>query len=412
MTDPTQSPVIMPGCTDYSRFSLDQLWDMVSPADTVSQGQIESWLQMAALCDDQADSLAAALTRLNEHWPATPNSASAKFSGEITRVVSTMRSNASESRDISLTLSDIVAALDSAKSQMQPLMDQQAHFRQMSSVSPDLTTVLVDFFTNHSEGPPAGWQDELHSQATGILASADARVESVAGRMPPVSEFRLSIDTQPGSQGGQQEQRRGPGSQLGGSVSTLTGIPNLNSPGIAPSLPSTDQPGPSSVNVVSPDQPTLAGLPTGVQLTGPTTASPDTIGTTPSVRLPSPASSVFVGGVIPQPPLAPIGSVPSTNPIANDPSNTGAALPETNEAPRTAAGTPMMSPGMAGRPQGAGSRSGVRPAGRAALWQSQRQSKRDRHDPWSVRQGVPQIIEAPPEPEDHDPGPGVIGLDT
>jgi hypothetical protein len=400
----------MPGCTDYSRFSLDQLWDMVSPIDTISQGQIENWLQMAALCDDQADSLAAALSRLNEHWPPAPNSASARFSSEITGVVSAMQSNASEARDMSLSLSDIVAALDSAKSQMQPLMDQQARFRQMSSVSPDLTTVLVDFFTNHSEGPPAGWQDDLHTQATGILGSADARLETIAAKMVTVTRFSPPA-LEVGPQGPETRRTQQPSLPQAGGPS-LGGVPGVP-PGIShfsDNQFATTQAGPDTALT------TLAGSPTSAPLVPGSPAM--TFGTAPGATTPLFASGQSIqrtagGDGLLTPPIAPTNGG-LDNPAGSEGSSASfAGSPDGNEvAGQTSSGSPMMSPGMAGRPATAGGRSAARPGGRAALWASQRQQKRDRKDPWAVKQGIPAVIEPAPEPVEHDPGPGVIGLDA
>jgi hypothetical protein len=40
-----------------------------------------------------------------------------------------------------------------------------------------------------------------------------------------------------------------------------------------------------------------------------------------------------------------------------------------------------------------------------------RRANADPNDPWVVKQGGPAVLEPAPEPADHDPGPGVIGLD-
>src|SRR5690606_13513247 len=65
---------------------------------------------------------------------------------------------------------------------------------------------------------------------------------------------------------------------------------------------------------------------------------------------------------------------------------------------------PMSPPGPAR--QGA---AGVAAGGRAVP-PGRRARPSDPDDPWAVRQGSPAVIEPAAEPEDFDPGPGVIGL--
>jgi hypothetical protein len=85
----------------------------------------------------------------------------------------------------------------------------------------------------------------------------------------------------------------------------------------------------------------------------------------------------------------------------------------------------MMPMGAGGRPgpSKAGAKSGFvappggliggRPQGRGGLAgaAASRRRRRDDEDGWAVASGVPGVLTPDPEPDQHDPGPGVIGID-
>jgi hypothetical protein len=117
--------------------------------------------------------------------------------------------------------------------------------------------------------------------------------------------------------------------------------------------------------------------------------------------------------------LAPGGTIGprASTPTAQTPSRTPTGHPSTSQVSGAAsrAGTqgtmPMapMVPPMSGRP-GAGT-SGLSPAGRPGRGKRRNTFHIDPDDPWSVPEGGPAVLEPLPEPTEHDPGPGVIGLD-
>jgi hypothetical protein len=402
MTTPANQPPqpILPGCTDYSPFSLDELWAMISPADTVSQPQIDGWLNMAILCQDQADTLSRALTNLAEHWPPTPKSASEAFGKLVQGLVASMTDDASAAQKMSGTLSDIVGTLASAKNQMQPLMDQQARFQQMSPAT-EFTNIAAARVAPHS---PDGWQADLREQATAIMASTDARIESLAAKIPKINEY-TAHRTVGGSNGG------GSGNSDGGPLSNGQALvrhlpaPSLGllPPGanIASASPQLHDPAQLGTNPAQ-GQPVLAGTPVDARSAA-STLGPSTAGGSP-YRI-----GVVPGGAGKAPPNA-TQLRPGESPVIAR-GNVDSAL-GVDDSAHASAGLPMVPPAMVGRPASTSGRSAPRPGGRAALWYSQRQQKRDHRDPWSVPQGVPPVIEAPPEPQDHDPGPGVIGIDA
>jgi hypothetical protein len=56
---------------------------------------------------------------------------------------------------------------------------------------------------------------------------------------------------------------------------------------------------------------------------------------------------------------------------------------------------------------------GGKPPGRGGLpvAAASRRRRRDDDDGWAVASGVPGVLAPDPEPDQHDPGPGVIGID-
>jgi hypothetical protein len=395
MTSPKQP--ILPGCTDYSQYSLDDLWAMISPADTVSQPQIDGWLTMAILCQDQADTLGRALTNLAEHWPPTPNSASEAFGKLVQGLVASMTDDASAAKKMSGTLSDIVGTLASAKDRMQPLMDQQTHFQQLESATqfPNIAAARL------APRPPDGWRADLHQQATSIMALADARIESLAAAVPTMTTFFVDVP---------RRVRGGGGGSTDGEDDGHTLLPSIHRPLLNSGVPDFDRQAgglnpqdlaPSSASAV-PGLTTLAGLPIAGR-----SLQPHVNNLSPPAGTTGEAERIQ-GVTVANTPA--VGAMPSQSSQV-DPKG-AADVAGIGETARASGGMPMLPPALGGRPPSTTGRSTSRPGGRAALWYSQRQQKRDSKDPWSVRHGVPPIIEAPPEPTDHDPGPGVIGIDA
>jgi hypothetical protein len=63
---------------------------------------------------------------------------------------------------------------------------------------------------------------------------------------------------------------------------------------------------------------------------------------------------------------------------------------------------------IGGRPQAGKSNSGAVPTAGTA---GSRRRRQDGEDGWTVAAGVPGVLLPDPEPDEHDPGPGVIGID-
>jgi len=101
-----------------------------------------------------------------------------------------------------------------------------------------------------------------------------------------------------------------------------------------------------------------------------------------------------IGGVIGPVPGEPNSVTASSG--AQRPSVLGGPIPEEGS-------TRGINPigGLLGGPMGAGVTGDRRGSGRSA----------PSYTEWEVPEGGPPVILPPPEPKDHDPGPGVIGID-
>jgi hypothetical protein len=121
---------------------------------------------------------------------------------------------------------------------------------------------------------------------------------------------------------------------------------------------------------------------------------------------PLPVGAAYSPAGVPEPSAVPPGAPGSSTAV-----EPAAAVEEPTGSPGGVGANGMMAAGgLAGRPGGGAS--GLRSSGRSGLWAGNRRRRKDtgRSDPWAVAQGGPAVLE-PDEPTDHDPGPGVIGLD-
>ena len=406
MTEPSSQ---LPPCTDYSAYSLNELWDMVSPPDTLSQAQIASWYEMAILCGDQADNLTRALARLADFWPPAPGSAASTFADLVRGVIASMSADASNARQMSQSLSGIVSELDAAKAQMQDLMDLQAHNQELPSAKS--RPGQLSFFESSTqpvvEYAPVGWEDDLRAQAHTIMATTDAKIDVIAGAMPVFRPFVAAPFDDPGA--GSGAGGLGDAEGQGSSAEVLQRaetLPPLRRPGLSTWIPHPiDEP----LDRVS-NMPVLAGVTSPPPWPEPMVPAQPSLGgglPTDGVRMPRASEGEQA---IPPATVVPLSYGSATlEPGASDPGNMNR---QDASAGRAANGSSTLLPASGARPPSAPNRPSTRPGGRAALWYSQRKRKEaDPTDPWAIRRGVPQVIE-PSEPPEHDPGAGVIGLNS
>jgi hypothetical protein len=269
--------------------------------------------------------------------------------------------------------------------------------------------------------PPPNWRTRLEQQARTIMAHTDTTVGTEATRIqtPPKYAFGVKVDLQGPAPGGDVH-GNGSASRSGGSRATF-GRADWTPPAnvAVPPLISGSGSGGGGEGV----DPTLSGG------ASPGTSAKD------EPRSPSGIGGVASGGstsgsfvTTPYGPvLAPGGTIGprASTPAAQTRSRTPTGHTSTSQVGPTGAGTasgtvsragtpgamPMapMVPPMGGR-AGAGT-SGRSLAGRPGHGRRGNRSHTNPDDPWAVAEGGPAVLEPLPEPTEHDPGPGVIGID-
>ncbi len=351
-----------------------------------------------------------------------------------------MDKTAAQAYDNGQAVSGITLALADAK---QKVSDLNAKWQDYQQKEQSFVVSAAEFFHAGSlVGVPSDWQQQLKNEAATVMHATDTAVFQYTGQMQVPEQYELqgNIDNStPWSPDG--------GSSTGGSASGGTGgssrallipPPPPTPPGRRVLAPS---PGPT-VLPVFPGIPGGPGMPSGPvapgRFVGPTVparlAEPG--------RLPVPGEPVPGRSTVPGKAFLGRGSLPAEG-LPGRPGMPGEPLP--HGAPVRPGEMPMAPMGgAAGRPNAAMPRTGpavgrrVNPIGGVVggrggesfttksghmVTIGPRRSRQDRQDrrageqgfdpdnPWAVAVGVPPVIEPAPEPEHHDPGPGVIGID-
>jgi hypothetical protein len=376
----------------WQLYGLDELWEMVRDEDGVASfTQVGAWHRMAELCSEQADQLQRALDQLMVHWPARPGSAAELFRVQTEGLIASMRNSAAAAAATEQPLADIAMALGRAKDQVGVLIAQKAVYDRQErtlaarGVYPGRGATAL--LSPSGQVPPEGWRQQLDEQARRIMAKTDATVGAAAALITPALRYALA---NPKSDGGPP---------VGQGQSTNRGLASAPPSAffVASDIPA-HQVAPSAELSAGLDDPVLSG---GSMQPGSPSRGQEAGGFSGGQALP--IRPAMFANVLP--PGGLIGaSGPIVRPVASAPSGIGQQSADQG----IRAGSeraPMITPAARGLGvQGQSGRTGVVPGGR-------RRRRSDPTDPWAVSQGVPAILEPEPEPLDHDPGPGVIGID-
>jgi hypothetical protein len=240
------------------------------------------------------------------------------------------------------------------------------------------------------------------------MAETDATIAAEATRLHVPEPYTMfpGVDRPPDEPLGERPRMGGASLSLPTKLPAIDVMDRTSLPAASPS-PTPDG---LASHVARPD-PVLDGSP---MLPVPSSGGPlGLVGVAgPAVQIPGAASGmapygpVFTPGVDPTRAATgrPAPAVRAHGATPGAPTAAGTARPAGTAAMPLA---PMIPPAGA-RPAGGGG--GVSPAGRSAI-PGRRRARPDPNDPWSVRQGGPAVLEPAPDPEHHDPGPGVIGLE-
>lgn len=416
--------------SDYNPYRVPELWTMVAPeTGTAAANHLNMWERQQTVLAQQSARLKHLRDELEKKWPPTKSAAAGVFIDRITDMIQAMDQAVLASGQIRERLRNVTEALESARTAVRPLVavynDKAAAWREFNQRAlPWLPKTLtpggpvVPVPSPLLEQPVLrAYQQELDVKARNVLADADKTVVAASTEMAHLPNYdRFSGDGTP---------LLPPTSPSGNANSPIAAHIGSSGAALIPVAPLRfDPPAP-----LPDDGPILAG-------------------TTPiEPAVPSPGVPSGSPGSVPPPP--PTDRMPWMPPI-----------PSGGYSSRTASGQVVLHPGgviggpvpVQGRGNGSRSTPGVaggvgafapgtrvnrvtpltgvdrasrsgEPPGRVlgtsgwrdAQFEEYVKRRREPHktdpdDPWAVEEGVPPVLDAPPERQ-HDAGPGVIGLD-
>ena len=402
-----------PGPHDWSAYNLDQIAAMLRrQSPEAGAAATTMWRAIETLCSEQATRLRNALQALAEHWLPTQEASRAfqRWGDSLARAME----NTAEVARLNRSVADNISTeIDHARIRIEGLMSDQARYQELEQSHGSLAANASHFGKELLDGDLtfSSWRTTLDHDAREIMADLEEKVYNYALQLyadppykPPLfknieevdfNRTTLAVTTDAGWGGGGLAAGAGAWTPHGG-FPIPSGGSALGSTPISDSRPgdptAIDGPGETTLDGVIPD--VNRGTPT------PTTALPPAPGggfvDTPLGRVLAP------GGVIGTPSGSTgIGTTPGTPGMTTSPSPIGPA-PGAAAAARPAGGpglVPFIPPMVPGRIETTtGTKGG-------------RRSRRGLPSVFDTPDGPPGVIQPPPEPTNHDPGPGVIGID-
>jgi hypothetical protein len=379
---------------DWSRYSLSQIWVMLAP-QSQADGHVGAlmWQQVEDMCRDQADQLETALAKLRGAWPVT-QAAAAKFQDWTAKWVAAMRSTSENAKTNGPIIDAIVHEIDAARNKVGALMDDAARYEKLGSPLADMTYVTDQAV--HGDWSLTGWREGLNQQARDIMANLEQKISTYAGGIgmehpftPLADPFELPNPSASEWTGGPNIWRPsftavdGYAAGSGGEADQMPGAPGGSA------TPGSDISSDSRAVDASSGYTLLASAPVLDSLTGPPSGS-WAVGVGPGGSfVDTPAGRVLApGGLI----SAPLGSVSAIGSAA-------ATIAATSGM------TPVVPPITSG--PGASGTSGAATKGAG----KRRGRRRTVPNIFEVGLGGPDVILPSDEPDDHDPGPNVFGID-
>ncbi|MEU0552617.1 hypothetical protein [Dactylosporangium sp. NPDC006015] len=348
----------------YHRWRLPQLWEMVA-ADNAADAHLHlaTLRRQQTALETQRDHLRSLRDHLAASWPPSKSEAATAFIQQLNDMIDAMTLTARGAGEVRAALTHVVAAIGETRAELEPLVARYA--KASATADPRVR--------RHA-------QDVLDDQARRVLVEADSTVAAALEHLdvPLPAYARFSSDRQ----------------------EEPTTVP-----------PSTAQPAASWT-------------------TGSTTGGRLARTALPPPRFNPPAPDAFgLAGVRPADDLSHVapethawGSAAGSAVAASTRGNVGGGLvlrgPTTGGAEPGAAGTVASSGAQVSGGAAAGrfapaTGPGVRPAaGSTPSVHHRREPREGQGETWSVREGVAPVIAAPASwSDDHDPGPGVLGID-
>ncbi|MER7281294.1 hypothetical protein ABT369_43360 [Dactylosporangium sp. NPDC000244] len=373
----------------YRDFNLPDLWNIVRDEDPESGFTHVSTLnRLRTALEQQRDNLRVHRDQLTDGWPPSRSEAAWAFAGRINDMIDVMTQTADAANLMAIGVDEAYAAVREVRRQLESMMAQYSRATGQG---------LLAGGAKHAE---------LDQRGRDVVIAADARIVGAAEKInAAVPQYRRFDEV--GARILRDQDADGGGSTQ--STGRQRGIGNgpLQSPVFDP-----PSPGDGLTLAEQPERPggtsgdgTRVGVPAGpVGVIGgapgsgkPAPATPGGVAIRPGVLAP--------GGVIsaPRPGGAAVGQPAVPMP--------GGAVPRAgaSQAARTRPATSSAAPA---EPLGSSSTVGGYRDRSYEEYTKRRRSRPsvDGDELWGVDEGVPPVLEAPPERR-HDPGPGVVGID-
>lgn len=386
----------------YSQYSIPQLWASLQGEDNDGVWRtVNAWQQTAQAVDVHIGVLRQAREELIAAWPPQGSEAATSFVNYIDNLILSMDTTADRAASNYTALSHIVTGVVVAKQEMQPLYEAWKQANPAGDARLHAPTGST----------PQSAIQQLVAKAWAVMEKADARItEAVATMEAPPRYEPIRGDIDYTNSNDRAADAGANGASIGAGYSTAY----AQQPVI---------PAPVSVDgsaTLTGTTTTLTSSPPSGSPTVPTATSGNSLPSRPSGQPPiigalAPVGSLIPGnatlrpgaqGVAPRQLVAPGGTIGGTSPAGT-----------TRAMPSTVTQRVMSPGGVIGSSQSGQSGQGARPGilsqpGVGGLRRDDEKRQRfDPDEPWLVKEGVPPVLEAPPEQARHDPGPGVIGID-
>jgi hypothetical protein len=371
--------------TEWEAHCLDEIYRTVGESfHPMNWNQISSWRVMADLCNQHANALAKAAAVLADHWPRQKSAAADFFLQRVESFIGIMRAaannateNASAATQVMTAHSDAYAKLNAIKRERDSLPAVVRGFNQLAYANQD-------------------------DEARAVMRHLDFVVAEARERMiaPLVRDDRWDVEPpKPAHLNGSSGSSRAGG---GGGAPTGSARP-FQEARHWPLFASPPSAEPDN-SIGAGADPILDGGPTPSTLTGP--LKPAFASQHQIIESAAPAGfGVGAGGLI--------GATMRTATNGPPPLSSTAGIRATTGASRPPSGAQAGVPAMAAAPMAGVGRTnataGVNPAGVLGNSYAARKLRTRDDGPWSVARGTPAVIQPEPDPQDHDPGPGVIG---
>jgi hypothetical protein len=407
MTPPDRSDSSPRQPTSYVDFDVPALWRLLQ-----SEGSGETWRQVSGwrrtyelLCYHAAE-LERCRRELAEAWPPERSPASHAFVTQLDGMLFSLKQAQAAATTNADMLAAVLSSLWSAKTDISKLKAEWD--RNEAEAQRRGQPGQINIFA-HSGG--SDWRIRLNEQARIRMEKADAEVFEATRMMSVPISYQLRPTIDGGGVG-----KLGP---VGGAAPAA-----MTPPVIPPPTQMRDDSLPvlaAGIGGSAGAHSFLVDTPSGVALpTGGVIGAAHGIGPVPSAGYFSERSAKSTSGVVGTPNVAGAVKQKGANAVGVGATGTRPAIaPAVNGATRAAAansgGAGRASP-ASGIVNGAGSKSiaTTQPllAGpRGAKREHANGEARDPDTIWSVREGVSPVIEPGPEIYQHDPGPGIIGID-